>query len=208
MNIESETVEQALREACSQWGVTREEIEYTLDREHLRSGASTIRMEVRRKDPRVVQALAFGRDFLGGLLQRAGIEGEVQTQLHEGKLSLSIQSEQDGNLLIGRDGRTLEALQHLVSKAGQRVDPDLRVTVDVEDYRERREEGIREMALDAAHEARRFRKAVTLRPMNSYERRIVHMEVSKIEGVSSESVGEGHFKRMQIFPAARKGSSE
>ncbi|MCK6526652.1 KH domain-containing protein [Myxococcota bacterium] len=202
VEVEGVTLEEALREACRSLGAERHEVEYRLDRDHFRSGAASVRLQVRLKDPKQVEALRFGRTFVEGVLSRAGIEGEVDTRIADGTLQVGIRSQEDGSLLIGRDGRTLEALQYLVSRAASRVDPEMRVSVDVEDYRGRREEALRERAQDAIDEARRFRKTVTLGPLNSYERRIVHLEVTRASGVESRSVGEGQLKRLQIYPAS------
>jgi len=202
VEVEGTDLAEAVRLACESLGCMRAEMEYRFDRDHFRSGADTVKLQARRKDPAIVRALRFGREFVGGLLDRMDIDGSVDVHLDEDQLAVRVRSERDGSLLIGREGRTLEALQLVVGKAAARLDPALRVLVDVEDYRGRREEALREMALDAIAEVRRLRRAVTLRPMNAYERRIVHLEVTNSPGVASKSVeaGPGGVKRLQIFP--------
>jgi spoIIIJ-associated protein len=94
------------------------------------------------------------------------------------------------SLLIGRHGQTLDAIQELSRMVvGRRLDRRIRVIVDVEDYRKRREERLEEHARELAQRVRDEGREEELEPMNSYERKLVHDAVADVEGVETESRG-------------------
>jgi spoIIIJ-associated protein len=136
-------------------------------------------------------------DFLEGLLEVMGVEGEVEVVISEGGLEASVTGD-DLGLLIGRQGRTLEATQELLRTAVQRgARTRVRVNLDIEGYRHRRKEALVELARDRAQEALETGE-VELEPMSAYERKVVHDAVGEIEGVSSFSEGEEPDRRVVI----------
>jgi spoIIIJ-associated protein len=107
----------------------------------------------------------------------------------------------DAGRIIGRHGATLQALQYLVARiVGHRVSRHVRVKVDVEGYRVRRENALRSLAQRAADHAVRERRRVELDPMNPEERRVVHLALADDGDVRTESVGEGDDRRVCIVP--------
>jgi len=116
-------------------------------------------------------------------------------------ISVSIEGE-DAAILIGRDGRTLDALQFLlgiiVNKG--RDEDRVRVVVDVEGYRKKREENIEHLALSLAEEVEQTNKPVNMEPANAFERRIVHMVLRESTSVMTESQGEGLTRHVVIRP--------
>ena len=107
----------------------------------------------------------------------------------------------DVGLIIGRRGETLASLQFLLNACLSKLLPrDTRVIVDVEHYRDRREESLRAIALRAADRAVRERRAITLQPMPPNERRIVHLTLQTHRYVSTESEGEGEERRVVVSP--------
>src|SRR5207247_1919479 len=102
-------------------------------------------------------------------------------------------------LLIGRRGETLAALQLLVSLiVGHRTKHRMRIVVDAENYRERREENLRSLALRVAQQVRNYRRSIALEAMPPHERRIVHIALSDSKDISTESIGEGEARRVVI----------
>jgi len=102
-------------------------------------------------------------------------------------------------LLIGRRGETLAALQLLVSLiVGHRTKHRMRIVVDAENYRERREENLRSLALRVAQQVRNYRRSIALEAMPPHERRIVHIALSDSKDISTESIGEGDARRVVI----------
>ncbi len=111
-------------------------------------------------------------------------------------------------VLIGHHGDTLDSLQYLTNLAvNKRRDTDKRdyvkVTVDVENYRAKREETLRALARRKAEAVLKYGKSIMLEPMNPYERRIIHSEVQNIEGVSTNSVGTDNNRKIVIYPEDR-----
>lgn len=105
----------------------------------------------------------------------------------------------DASLLIGRRGETMDAVQYLCTLVGSRSDADYcKVSLDVADYRQKREKTLRALAAKEAAKAKKTRYSQTLEPMNPYERRIVHSAVQEIEGVKSESIGVEPNRRVVI----------
>lgn len=198
--VEGESLEAALRAARAELGVQGDhEFGYEFDREHFRSGADTVRIYVWPKDVDVMGATSYAMDFVHGFLERFGVEnGQVKVDEQDGKTVLSLTVGDAGNILIGRDGKNLAALQHILTKALIHQGHDQKVVLDVEDYRARREDKLRDQAQSAIHAVRRDREIIELGPMNSYERRIIHLEVRKHDDVDSRSVGRGQFKTVEI----------
>jgi spoIIIJ-associated protein len=132
-------------------------------------------------------------DFVEELLELMGIDAIAEPSEHGGHMFVDVLDgpEEQLALLIGRHGQTLDAIQELTRMiVGRRLDQRIRVIVDVEDYRKRREDRLREMGHDAADRALETGDAVALDPMNPYERKIVHDAVAEVDGAESTSSGE------------------
>ena len=109
----------------------------------------------------------------------------------------------DAGCLIGRKGETMEALSYLTSLAANRFeDSDEKISVDVADYRQKREKDLQQMAKKMAAKVVKTGRFYSFEPMNPYERRIIHATVGTIEGVRSESKGEGSQRRVVIYSTA------
>ncbi|MBQ6893375.1 MAG: KH domain-containing protein [Clostridia bacterium] len=108
----------------------------------------------------------------------------------------------DAGMLIGHHGETLDAVQYLANLAANRAegkDDHERITVDVEGYREKREETLRALARRMAAKVQKYGRSVMLEPMNPYERRIIHSEIQLIEGISTNSIGSDENRKVVIF---------
>jgi len=116
----------------------------------------------------------------------------------------------DSGMIIGRRGQTLDALEHLASRIVFRddVDPGMRLVVDVEGYRQRREESLRQLARRLAEKAKETGRVVTLNPMSPRDRRIVHLTLQSDSAVSTMSEGEGHYRRLLITPQGARRARE
>jgi spoIIIJ-associated protein len=112
---------------------------------------------------------------------------------------------EDSGLLIGRRGQTLQALQFIVSLiVRQKVGEDVRVVLDVERYRQRREASLRDMAAKVAARVVQTGRSITLEPMSAAERRIIHLSLANHQGVTTESVGFGEERKVTIIPNRRQ----
>lgn len=138
-------------------------------------------------------------DVLQHILQYMNIRAVVQVR-STNPLSLNIQGINENlGLLIGRRGETLSALQLLVSLiVGHRTKHRMRISIDAENYRERREENLRSLALRVAQQVRNYRRSIALEAMPPHERRIVHIALADSKDISTESIGEGDERRVVI----------
>lgn len=138
-------------------------------------------------------------DVLRHILQYMNIHASIQVR-SQSPLTLNIQGMNENlGLLIGRRGETLAALQLLVSLiVSHRTKHRMRIIVDAENYRERREENLRSLALRVAQQVRNYRRSIALEAMPPHERRIVHIALADSKDISTESIGEGDARRVVI----------
>lgn len=137
------------------------------------------------------------------LLELLRVEGDVEVRSRSYPLTLNVHGD-DLGILIGRHGDTLASLQFMVNLiVGRRMGRWTRVVVDVEEYRQRRERTLRDVAARAAERVRRTHQTVTLEPMPSNERRIVHLTLQGDRFVATHSIGEGDGRKVVISPRGR-----
>ncbi len=152
------------------------------------------------------------RQVLGEILKRMGIEASIELREEGDRQVLDIKGVEAG-LVIGKKGQTLEALQFLVGKIVHRgfegdaaasrgqIKP---IVIDSGGYRARREEALVELANRLGQKARHTGRTITVNPMSPHERRIIHITLDKVPGVTTRSEGEGIFRRLLIIPAPDK----
>ncbi len=110
----------------------------------------------------------------------------------------------DSGLLIGRRGQTLQALQFVVNMITRKeLGHGVRVALDVEHYRQRREASLRDMARKVAARVAQTGRGITLEPMTAADRRVIHLSLANHEGVSTESIGFGDDRKVTIIPTHR-----
>lgn len=139
-------------------------------------------------------------DFIEGLLDQLDLPGDIEVEVHEEQALVSVQNVESG-ILIGRRGATLDALQELVRCAVQRqTERRAHVRVDVEGYRGRQVEKMRDKCREAIAQVREAREPVKLEPMDPYERKLMHDLVANAGGVTSSSEGNEPKRRVVIHP--------
>jgi spoIIIJ-associated protein len=139
-------------------------------------------------------------DFTKGLLDRMGFPAQVAVNFREeGRLGLDIESDGSG-ILIGKQGKTLEALQFIVNLAAGRLGEETtRIVLDTQDYRSRRERSLIRMANQVADQVRRSRESQLLEPLNPFERRLIHTSLARYGDIETVSEGDGLFKRIRVI---------
>lgn len=168
----------------------------------VRAAADRALDEAEDAAPAFAEELAAGLTVLKALLEKMGIDADVKLDDRPGLEGLEIEG-QDLGALIGRGGENLIALQQVVSAmTSKQVGRSVHVPVDVEGYRRRREDQLREIAQRVASRVRATGQAVTLEPMLAYERRIVHLAVQDQPGLKTESVGMDPNRRVVISSTA------
>ncbi len=155
-------------------------------------------------DPKV----KIAKDYITSILRAMGIDAEFTVYQNETGAVINIESDNNGTI-IGRRGETLDSLQYLCSIIANKGDKDyFRITIDCLGYRSKRKETLQQLANKVAKSVLRTGRSQPLEPMNPYERRVIHSAISKIEGVSSRSVGEEPYRKIIISsnnPKAGRG---
>jgi spoIIIJ-associated protein len=216
LEVSAKTVEEAVEQALEQLGLSREEVEVTVLKEgkagFLGMGAEEAIVEVTplsqiRTESNVA---TLAREALEELLSRMKLTAEVELRSSlEGANSEteSIVLEVKGNdlgILIGRRGETLASLQYLIRLiVAHYQKARVPITIDIEGYKQRRYEALRELALRLAQKAKSSGRSVTLEPMPADERRIVHLALSVNPDVTTQSIEEGEVRKVVILPRKR-----
>jgi spoIIIJ-associated protein len=205
------SVEEAIEAALDELGVSEQEAEIVILREPQRGllgiggQDALVRVRVREEEvggAELEEQAELAEEFLEGLLDRMGIEAEIEHHLVDGAMYVDIVGAEESEgmgLLIGKHGATLEALQELVRSAVQRRTLSrCRVLVDIEDYGKRRRSQLADRARQVARRVRRTGRQEALDPMSPYERKIVHDAASEVGGVESASEGQEPSRRVVI----------
>ena len=156
----------------------------------------------RREEPQE-NDVSFAKRTLEEILALIPVEATVAASRGEGRITLKVQGDRSG-LLIGRKGKTLDALQFLVNKiVSKALDKKIDVVIDSENYRRRREDSLTQLALKMGDKAKRIKKPVTTNPMNPHDRRLIHLALKDDEHLETRSRGEGLLKRVVIIPKGK-----
>ena len=156
----------------------------------------------RREEPQE-NDVNFAKRTLEEILALIPVEATVAASRGEGRITLKVQGDRSG-LLIGRKGKTLDALQFLVNKiVSKALDKKIDVVIDSENYRRRREDSLTQLALKMGDKAKRIKKPVTTNPMNPHDRRLIHLALKDDEHLETRSRGEGLMKRVVIIPKGK-----
>ena len=170
--------------------------------------AETVTEEVQTQEPvsdhSAEEKLNAAITYLKEILAQMGLqEVEIEVEQKEDSAVLTFKGD-DLGVLIGRHGETLDSLQYLASLVCNRVEGNYyRITLDCGNYRERREEALKELAKKISMKVKRTGRSQMLEPMNPYERRIIHAVLSDVEGITSKSKGDEPNRRVVIIPTNR-----
>ncbi len=203
--VSAKSVEEAVAKAVLELGApSADKVTYTVLEEakkgFLGIGASEAKISACYEEGREAEAYAFVEKLLSDM----NIEAEVSMCDGEnGEKKISVNGE-SAAILIGHHGETLDSLQYLANlAANKRVNGKkeeyVKITVDVEGYRAKREETLRALARRMAAKVLKYKKSVMLEPMNPYERRIIHSEIQNIAGVSTNSIGSENNRKIVVF---------
>lgn len=139
-------------------------------------------------------------EFVSEIIEKMGYEANVEIMFREEKkLGLKLSSE-SSSILIGRKGKNLDALQLLANVyAGHLGHEEVRVILDTENYRVRREENLVHLAYTTADKVRTRRTSILLEPMNPFERRLIHTTLNDFSDIETKSEGEGLYKQVRVI---------
>lgn len=149
----------------------------------------------------VDQYIESSLDFLEGLFQRMNIDVDIEADEPEDEKVFIRLNSPNSALIIGKRGKTLEAIQMLTNIAsGRKVTKDFKSVIDIENYREKREDILTDLAHKVANEVRKSGKGKSLEPMNPFERRLIHLALQDQDGIETRSEGEGVYRKVRIVP--------
>ena len=190
IEVTAKTEEEAIRQGLEQIGKERDDVSIEI-LERSRSGFlgigacdAKVKIVYEYTETKVERV----ENFLKGLFERMDVKADTVITEEDGAINVVITGEAPG-MLIGRRGETLDAIQHLTNYAINHSGGHVRVNIDAENYRERRNEAIVKLAEKMAAKVIKYRRNMTLEPMNSYERHIIHTALQDHEGISTFSTG-------------------
>ena len=205
VTVSAKSVDEAVAKAVAELGApSAEKIEYTV-LEDAKKGF----LGIGATDAKILATYTVGGEveayeFVKKLLSDMNIEASIEMIDGENGEKRIVIAGGTSSILIGHHGDTLDSLQYLANlAANKKIDGKkgdyVKITVDVEGYRAKREETLRELARRKAASVLKYKKSVMLEPMNPYERRIIHSEIQNIEGVSTNSIGSENNRKIVIF---------
>lgn len=194
------SVEEALENALAQLGVSKERVEYTITDEGSRGflnliGVKPAKIKVTLKK----NSIEEGKLFLDDILVKMGITSEIVINEKKDIVDINIVSE-DVGAIIGYRGETLDAIQYLTSLVinKNRDESYKRVMLDAGDYRSKRAETLKKLALKMAYKVKKYGRPLKFEPMNPYERRIIHSVLQSDKTISTYSEGKEPFRRVVV----------
>ena len=220
--FEGKTEKDAIEKACSELGLESDQFDVgiieTQKKTLFKSGYVKIRVHTDEATPgvkydeaetvkRVVADPAPQGDFeeklvtfVKEVISKMGYGAEVEVMFREErKIGLKMKSE-NSSILIGRKGKNLDALQLLANVyAGHLGYEEIRVILDTENYRVRREENLVHLAYNTADKVRSTRHSILLEPMNPFERRLIHTTLNDFSDIETKSEGEGLYKQVRVI---------
>ena len=206
IEIEARTTEEAIKKACEHLHLSQED----LDIEVLESGSAGIFGLIGNKKARIRvkiktdNSMLVAQETLERIISLMSLDSKVSGEKKGDDLVLNIEGSNTG-ILIGYKGRTLEALEYIVNKVvNKAAEKKVRVILDSENYRQRREESLQRLALKMGDQAKRAGKTVTMNAINPHDRRIIHLTLKGDPQVQTKSDGEGLLKKVYIIPNRKK----
>ena len=148
-------------------------------------------------------------DYLKEVIALMGVENVTFSAVQKGEATIIRLDGEKLGALIGRRGETMESLSYLASLVANRLEGDyIKLGLDVAGYRDKRESDLTALAQRIGAKVRKTGRSFAMEPMNPYERRIIHSAIGKMEGVRSESKGEGRDRRVVIYSTAPDAQTE
>ena len=156
-----------------------------------------VEVPIRIEENAKVQAAV---DYLKDVIEKMGVQDVSFSAVQKGEATIIRLNGEKMGALIGRRGETMESLSYLASLVANRLEGDyIKLGLDVAGYRDKRESDLTALAQRIGAKVRRTGRSFAMEPMNPYERRIIHSAIGKMEGVRSESKGEGRDRRVVIY---------
>jgi spoIIIJ-associated protein len=199
IEVSGKTVDDALTEALIKLSATSDQVEYEVIEKGstgflLGIGSKPAIIKVRKKCT-VEDTI---REFLGKVFDAMKLEVEIVITNEENVYNVDLKGA-DMGVLIGKRGQTLDSLQYLANLAvNKNTEEHVKVKIDTEDYRNRRKETLENLAKNIAYKVKRTKRAVSLEPMNPFERRVIHSALQNDKFVTTHSEGEEPYRHVVV----------
>lgn len=188
------TIEDALAEACKDLGQSEDELIYTSSE---KKGLFSKKIIVDVYE--LSDIIQYAEDYILGVIDALGIESSVKSRLDDQIIRITIDSTHNP-ILIGKNGKTLQALNELVKLAvSNHFHRRFRILLDINGYKDNKYSRIIRMARKCGHDVQKTKTTYTFDPMPSDERRAIHNALSNMQHVRTESIGEGSHRQVQII---------
>ena len=200
IEISAKSVEEAITEASIKLGIPSSEIEYEVvdkgSTGFLGIGSKSAVINARKK----FSVEENVREFLSSVFEAMDMEVEILIKIDEEDKLIDVELKGDDmGLLIGKRGQTLDSLQYLTNLAvNKNSESYYKVKVDTEDYRKRRKETLENLAKNIAYKVKRTKRAVSLEPMNPFERRVIHSALQNDKFVTTHSEGDEPYRHVVV----------
>lgn len=200
IEVSAKTEDEAIESALEQLGMTRDDVSVEIVERAktgflgLKNTPAVVKIVYEAKGDRIEHV----ETFLKGLFEKMDVDAEMVVAEDDGAVNVVITGKDPG-ALIGRRGETLDALQHLTNYVVNRGGSGhIRVNLDAENYRARRNETLEHLAVRTAGKVLKYRRNLTLDPMNAYERHVIHSALQDYNNISTYSVGNEPNRRIVI----------
>ena len=196
----AKTLDDAIVLACQDYGILPDQLNYSIVEE--KKGLFAKKVEIEVYD--LSDAIEFAQEYLVNAISSFGITATTKASLSDDIIKITINSDHN-SILIGKNGRTLQALNELTKLAvSSRFKKRYRVLLDIADYKGDKYKRVIHMAKRTAYEVQKTHVDAELDPMTADERRVVHNALSRIRNISTESTGEGKKRHIVIKYVASK----
>lgn len=206
----AKTIDEAVEMALAELGASREEVEIEVVNEGKKGFLGIGSIEATVKVTKNETPVSRAEDFVKNFLSEVGIEAELSSAYEDERIDININCDEEAvGYIIGRRGDNLDALQYLTSLVVNKgEDSYIRVSLNIEDYREKREATLVRLAKSKAAFVSRSHRSVTLEPMNPNERRIIHSTLQDYKNVYTYSTGDEPGRRVVIAPKKKEYGSD
>ena len=201
--VQGKTVEEALQNAMTELNTTESRITYEVIEEPKKGLFGIGSSPAKIKTVYIYKPIEAAKEFINTFISDAGLEAVLDVHDDGKNEALFVIEGKDAGNLIGRRGEQLDALQYLANLVANKKETKerefTRITVDIENYRAKRDKNLKQIARKAAARVEKTKRSVALEPMNAYERRIIHAEIQTIPGISTNSVGAEGSRRVVVY---------
>ena len=194
--VEGRDLEEAISRGLERLGLTKDDAEWLV----LSEGQEKVKIKIFRKG----EPQRIIKDVVEGFIEKFGAESSAEViKRDDGSFYVNIITKESDGVLIGKGGKNLEALQHLLARMVHRYDKTLEVVIDVSGYRAKKERILKSRALAFAEEVKRTGREVFFEPLPPSLRRVIHLALQGKDGVRTYTIGEGELKKVVIAPSRR-----